>query len=382
MTSQKSSKRGRLSYLLPENHTPMKKSGSTLQIKRYDLSKNRSLRAHNAADEYMLEFFNSLHAKPQHPAIYFDRFGFLTCHLHSSNPTVVLTQKSQEKSIRSNLEANRLVEPSFTDPLAPLEKKIDLALIQVPKSLALLELFLSHLVQNSTKEVTVVLGFMTRHFTTNLLETCKQYFESVEQSKAVKKARLITLTGKKEFESSNPIDVVEFNKHVYKQYWGVFSAKHIDYATQFLLEHLDLKDSDQRILDLGSGNGVISREILKEVPTADLSLLDDSFLAYKSGQLNLVGENIHHHFDNDLSNFEDEYFDLIVSNPPFHFEYEINIETPIQLFNESIRCLKVNGRLQIVANKHLNYMTHLKPIFKTVEVVNENEKYIIYKCVK
>ena len=162
----------------------------------------------------------------------------------------------------------------------------------------------------------------------------------------------------------------------------MFSAKHIDYATQFLLEHLDLKDSDQRILDLGSGNGVISREILKEVPTADLSLLDDSFLAYKSGQLNLVGENIHHHFDHDLSNFEDEYFDLIVSNPPFHFEYEINIETPIQLFNESIRCLKVNGRLQIVANKHLNYMTHLKPIFKTVEVVNENEKYIIYKCVK
>lgn len=382
MTSQKSSKRGRLSYLFPENHTPMKKSGSTLQIKRYDLSKNRSLRAHNAADEYILGFFNSLPAKPQHPAIYFDRFGFLTCHLHSNNPTVVLTQKSQEKSIRSNLEANRLTEPNFTNPLSPFEENIDFAFIQVPKSLALLELFLSHIVRNSSNEITVVLGFMTRHFTKNLLEVCNEYFESVEQSRAVKKARLIILSGKKKPKETTYLDLVEFNNQVYKQYWGVFSGKHIDYATQFFLEHLDLKQDDRLILDLGSGNGVIGKEILMTVPKAELHLLDDSYLAYESAQLNVDGENIRHHYHNDLSLFEDNYFDLIVSNPPFHFEYEINIETPIQLFKECYRCLKVAGSLQIVANKHLNYMTHLKPIFKTVEVIHENEKFIIYKCIK
>ncbi|MBL4708340.1 MAG: methyltransferase, partial [Flavobacteriales bacterium] len=47
----------------------------------------------------------------------------------------------------------------------------------------------------------------------------------------------------------------------YKQYWGVFSAKHIDYATQYFLEHIKLNPTDNSILDLASGNGVIGNEI-------------------------------------------------------------------------------------------------------------------------
>ncbi len=353
-----------------------------MQIKRFDSSKNRSLRAHNAADEYLLEKYNSLEVKPDHLGIYFDRFGFLTAHVHADQPICVLTQKSQEKAILANCAANALSEPQFSNPLSSLAKPVDFALIQIPKSLALIELFLNHISQNSSKQVTVVLGFMTRHFTPNLLEICSKYFESVEQSRAVKKARLITLTGKKEHSTTDLLDQVEYNGSIFKQYYGVFSAKHIDYATQFFLEHLDLRSSDERILDIGSGNGIISKVIHTRMPGAELHLLEDSFLAHESGRINLAGPNIHHHYDNNLDGFEDESFDLIVTNPPFHFEYEINIETPIQLFKECVRCLKPGGRLQIVANKHLNYLTHLKPIFRTAEVLNENEKFIVYQCTK
>ena len=52
--------------------------------------------------------------------------------------------------------------------------------------------------------------------------------------------------------------------HTYQQYFGVFSAKHIDYATQFLLEHLKVLPDEHSILDLASGNGVISTEIRKD----------------------------------------------------------------------------------------------------------------------
>jgi 16S rRNA G1207 methylase RsmC len=351
-------------------------------IKRYDSSIDRSLKPFSAADEYLLQDFLKLTTKPRRLAIYHDRFGFLTCHLHLFNPTIILTNKSQQRAIDLNLKANNLLSPRFSNPLSPFDEKIEFALIKAPKSLALYELFLEQIAQNSTKEVTVVIAFMTRHFSPKLIEIAQKYFEGVEQSRAVKKARLVTLTKKKQVVKLDIIDVLNYKDQAYKQYWGVFSAKHIDYATQYFLEYLELNPIDSHILDLGSGNGVIGKEIMQRLPNAEIHLMDDSYLAVESAKLNIQGEHIHHHFNNDLSNFEDGTFDLIVTNPPFHFEYEINIKIPIQLFKECFRCLKVDGNLQIVANKHLNYITHLKSIFSTAEVLAQNDKFIIYKCVK
>jgi len=357
-------------------------SKQTFVIKRYDHSADRSLRSHSAADEYLLSNFNSGDDKPKRIAIYNDRFGFLSCHLSAYSPTVILANKSQEKAIYLNLSANKLPLPQFANPIEGIEEKIEFAIMKAPKSLALFQVYLEQIAHNSSDEVTVVIAFMTRHFTPKLLEISGKYFESVEQSKAVKKSRLLILSKKKQVERSEIIDDLEYKSNSYKQYWGVFSAKHIDYATQYFVEHLEIKSSDKQILDLASGNGVIGKEIQQKNPKAEIHLLDDSFLAVESAKLNIDGDNIHHHYNNDLSEFEAGSFDVIVSNPPFHFEYEVNIQIAIQLFKECHKCLKINGNLQVVASKHLNYKTHLTPLFSTVEVVAENDKFIIYKCIK
>lgn len=353
-----------------------------LNIKRYDLTADRSLRAHSAADEYLLNKVNGLNDDPNGLAIYNDRFGFLCCHLRSYNPTIILTKKSQEKSILLNVKANKLPIPRFVNPLSSFEDKLDFAIIKAPKSLLLFQAFLEQIAHNSTEGVTVVVAFMTRHFTKRLLEISGKYFEVVEQSKAIKKSRLLTLTQKKKVDKLDILDVLIYKDHSYKQYWGVFSSKHIDYATQYFLEHLEVDPSDKFVLDLASGNGVIAKEISTKIPEAEIHLIDDSYLAIESSKLNLQGENIHHHYSNDLADFKDEMFDLIATNPPFHFEYEVNIQITIQLFKECFRCLRVGGNLQVVASKHLNYETHLKPIFSSVKVVAENEKFIIYKCLR
>ena len=62
--------------------------------------------------------------------------------------------------------------------------------------------------------------------------------------------------------------------------------------------------------------------------------------------------------------FKDDYFDLVISNPPFHFEHETNIEVAIRLFHDVKRCLKSEGRFELVASQHLNFKTHLIKIFK------------------
>ncbi|MCK5907688.1 MAG: methyltransferase, partial [Flavobacteriales bacterium] len=63
-------------------------------------------------------------------------------------------------------------------------------------------------------------------------------------------------------------------------------------------------------------------------------------------------------------------------------EYENNIEVSIRLFKGVHSVLKPNGRFQLVANILLNYMTHLDKIFKQVEELGRNDKYVVYECVK
>ena len=351
-------------------------------IKRHDLSKDKSLKPWSAADEYLLQSFNSSGHKPNHLAIYNDRFGFLGCHLHSFTPTLIVTQKSQEKAIVCNCNANNLPLPNFSNPLSTLDSKIDFALIKIPKSLGLFQLFLEHISQNSADDVTVICAFMTRHFTPNLVQIAQEYFEFAEQSRTVKKARILILTKKKKTKSREVITSLNYKSQEYKQYLGVFSGDHIDYATQFFLEHLELKKTDRCVLDLASGNGIIGIDISKQLPDAEIHFMDDSFLAVSSAELNIQGKNIHHHYNNELSIFDDDTFDLIVSNPPFHFEYEVNIQVTLELFKESYRCLKKGGNLQIVANKHLNYKTHLKPLFTNVQLIAEDKKFVVYKCIK
>ncbi|MDA3838295.1 MAG: methyltransferase [Candidatus Delongbacteria bacterium] len=351
-------------------------------FKRYDLADDKTLKAWSAADEYILETFDGLESKPDHLAIYNDRFGFLACYLHSVIPTMIITNKSQEKTIDRNLKANDLPMPHFANPLSVLDNKIDIAFVKIPKSLGLFQLFLEHITQNSTDDITVFCGFMTRYFTPNLLQIAQEYFEVVEQSRAQKKARLLILKKKKETVKKDMITSLTYKEQEYRQYQGVFSAEHIDYATQFFLDHLEVKETDQCILDLASGNGVIGNEIFKKFPEAEIHLMDDSFLAVSSAELNIQGEHIHHHFNNDLSIFEDDTFDLIVTNPPFHFEYEINIQITLGLFRGCYKCLKVGGSLQVVANKHLYYKVHLERLFTTVQVLAVAKKFVVYKCAK
>ncbi|NQY10791.1 MAG: class I SAM-dependent methyltransferase [Flavobacteriales bacterium] len=352
------------------------------KIERHDFSEDKSLTSKSAADEYLLQSFNERAIKPKHLGIYNDRFGFLGCHLNSFEPTLILANKSQEKAININSEANKLPSATFSDPLSTLKNKMDIVLIKIPKSLGLFQLLLEHISKNSLVKVTVTCAFMTRHFSPKMLHIAEEYFEVVEQSRAVKKARVLILSKKKKVIKKDLITSLDYNKQAYKQYLGVFSADHIDYATQFFLEHIDLKKTDEKILDLGSGNGIIANEIHKKFPKAEMHLIDDSFLAVASAELNIKGKNIHHHCNNELAIFEDESFDLIVTNPPFHFEYEINIQIPLQLFRDSYRCLKKGGNLQMVASKHLNYKTHLQRFFSSVEIIAEDKKFIIYKCIK
>ncbi len=354
-----------------------------LKIVRYPQSNNRSLKAWNATDEHILKYIDEHSLNIANAVIYNDRFGFLSLFLHEFLPKIIIDYKSQEKSIYSNFSLNKLdiSNSKFHTPLDKLSLPVELSLIKIPKSMDLFRLYIQQLSAAMDKNSKVICGFMTKYFTPQMLKIANEYFEEVKQSLAWKKSRLLILSKLKHGKKSTIVNEIKLNANTHiKQYYGVFSGKNIDYATQFLIEHINIRETDNRVLDLASGNGVLSFYINGTKSETEIHLVDDSFLAVESSKLNLNGENIHFHNTDNLKEFEENYFDFIVSNPPFHFEYETNIEIATSLFIDAKRCLKTEGHFQLVANKHLNYKTHLDKIFRSVEITAQNEKYIIYEC--
>lgn len=352
------------------------------QISRPTSEKNQSLKAWSAADEHLLQHLEGNSLENKALVILNDRFGFLTCMTHSCRPTNIQTNKSVEKATQENLVQNKLevADVSFCTPLTLSEKKLDIGLLKIPKSLDLFRLFLYTLSSNWKEDAVLFCGFMTRHFTPQILKIAEEFFEEVEQSRAWKKSRVLTLKTPKAFEKKELIHQIHFEEQVFQQYAGVFSAKHIDYASQFLIENLPMDAKAQRVLDLASGNGVLAAAVRQYNPSCALHLVDDSYLAVESSKLNLRAPNTFFHCDNTLSSFEDAYFDFVISNPPFHFEHEINIQPSLDLFKEVHRCLSPEGSFVLVANKHLNYKTHLSLLFSQISIVNENNKFVIYEC--
>ncbi len=352
-------------------------------IRRYPKSENRSLRPWSAADEHVLKYLKKLDIEADTLALYNDRFGLLSCVLNKFDPTTVLDYKSQEKACRMNLDTNKLKTSAdrMVTSLTPIPHVVQTAVIKIPKSLDLFRLQLHQLHPHIRAKSTVICSFMTRNFSSNMLAIAEEFYADVQQTQAWKKSRLLILKKKTAVKKAPILNSLKWKEDILlQQYFGVFSAENIDYASQFLMDHIKLEDTDKRILDLGSGNGILAVAMRAQKKDCDIHLLDDSFLAVESSRLNLTDKKTHFHFNDSLDEFADNSFDLIVSNPPFHFEYENNIEVALSLFKQAERCLKNGGRLQVVANQHLNYKTHLRKLFKKVIDIAQNEKYVIYEC--
>ncbi|MBL4625651.1 MAG: methyltransferase [Flavobacteriales bacterium] len=360
------------------------KTTTLLNIRRYPKSENRSLRAFSAADELILEHITNESIDLRAPVLLNDRFGYLACTFDKYSPISIVNYKSQEKALRQNMIANDLtiIEQNIISPFDRIDHAIETAIVKIPKSLDLFKLQLDKLVDSLADNGVVICGFMTRHFSRQIIEIASEYFEEVEQTQAKKKARLVILTKKKTTKKDTLINKVKVGKTTFKQYYGVFSASNIDYASQFFIEQLKVDSSIECVLDLASGNGVIAHAIRQQNPLTEIHLVDDSFVAVESSKLNINDDNTHHHFSDGLENFSPELFDLIVSNPPYHFEHETNIEVALDLFKQVSKRLKVGGHFQLVSAISLNFKTHLSKLFLKVNVVAENDKFVIYDCVK
>ncbi len=347
------------------------------------------------ADELLLNWAEAQSPKLEKESItlYHDRQGILCTCVRAHKKHFVSNNFLHQKRMSANLDQNGIAEaPNIDDVLAPRQNGTEINLLHVPKSIELFELYLRHVAQTATAKTKIACAFQTRYFTPRILEVAAKYATSATQSRAYKKARLLMLEGfHKAAPPEPPVVETNFEGAAYQQYPGVFSANHIDYATQFLLNEWATNDAlaelpaPNQILDPGCGNGIIGDYLLGRYPNAHLTAYDVSRVATASTKMNLAAHGYAERAKVLLAGAlteitTPEHFDLIVTNPPFHDEFQTDISVSTDLFLAASDRLNAGGHLVVVANRHLNYATHLRRYFDEVLVVAENEKFVIYRC--
>ena len=87
-----------------------------------------------------------------------------------------------------------------------------------------------------------------------------------------------------------------------------------------------------RIVDVGTGSGSIALALAKELPQAEIHATDISLAALEIAHTNAARHQlqscVHFHHGDLLAGFQDDSFDLVVSNPPYVGESE---EDQVQL---------------------------------------------------
>jgi 16S rRNA (guanine1207-N2)-methyltransferase len=159
---------------------------------------------------------------------------------------------------------------------------------------------------------------------------------------------------------------------------GIFSWQRLDDGTAFLMENLNGAGIGEDVLDVGCGNGVLGVALARQVRR--VTMVDDNLLAVRcargsveaNGLVNAAAEPGDVYADVGHSKF-----DLIVSNPPFHKEFDVNTNVAHRIMRDARTRLRPGGRLIIVANAFLKYEDVMAQHLTKSRVIARNNRFIV-----
>ncbi|TQI82364.1 16S rRNA (guanine1207-N2)-methyltransferase [Serratia fonticola] len=364
-----------------------------LELERYpQQEESTQLQAWEAADEYLLQQLENVEIGERPVLIFNDNFGTLACALHGVKPYSISDSYMSQLATCHNLKLNGLDVEYVTlqDSLADLPANPAVVLMRIPKALALLEQQLRALRNVVAADTLIVAGAKARDVHTSTMQVFERVLGPTRTSLAWKKARLIYCQVADIAPPSAPettnwlLDGTDWLIH---NHANVFSRGSLDIGARLFLEHLP-HDLNGHIVDLGCGNGIIGMRALAQNPQAQVTFVDESYMAVASSELN-VSHNLPQDLDrcqfevnNSLAGIERESVQAVLCNPPFHQQHAITDHTAWQMFCDAKRCLQVGGELRIVGNRHLDYYQKLKRLFGNCTTVASNQKFVILKAVK
>ncbi|GGY12868.1 methyltransferase [Streptomyces minutiscleroticus] len=369
-----------------------------LALARFPEDPRDRLRAWDAADEYLLRHLaESGQPRGGHVVVVGDRWGALVTALAEHRPTQITESYLTQEATRANLARNGL-DPASVRLLTTRDtppERVDVLLVRVPKSLALLEDQLLRLAP-AVHEGTLVVGTgMVKEIHTSTLRLFERILGPTKTSLAQKKARLILCTPDPALAGSGvnpwphryalPDGVGPVSGRTVVNHAGVFCAERLDIGTRFFLGHLPRTRGAERVVDLGCGNGVVGTAVALANPDAEVLFVDESFQAVASAEATYrenAGGRAEFRVGDALSGVPADSVDLVLNNPPFHSHQATTDATAWRMFTGARRALRPGGALWVVGNRHLGYHVKLRRIFGNSRLVAGDAKFVILQAVK
>lgn len=161
---------------------------------------------------------------------------------------------------------------------------------------------------------------------------------------------------------------------------GVFGHGKVDEGTLLMLESIEssLPKKPLKVLDMGCGDGIISAWLATRGHL--VTAVDVSAFAIEACQRTLSKNGLEGRvlFSDVFSELENEQFDWIISNPPFHKERDISYGPSQRLISQAPEHLNPGGSLVIVANGFLPYPEHLQRAFQDFHILADNRRFKVY----
>ncbi|MFG3137440.1 methyltransferase [Streptomyces sp. NPDC048211] len=378
-------------------------SGAGYDLARFPENPRDPFQAWDAADEYLLRHLEGIDgAGPVDISgrlvIVGDRWGALSTVLAAHRPVQITDSYLAQRATAANLERNgahtdavRLLSARETPP-----DRIDVLLVRVPKSLALLEDQL-HRLAPAVHAGTVVIGTgMVKEIHTSTLKLFERIIGPTRTSLAAKKARLIHCAPDPTLVRTPspwphryelPDDVGTVAGRTVVNHAGIFCAERLDIGTRFFLKHLPVRTGPDRVVDLGCGNGVVGLAAALANPNAELTFIDESYQALASAEATFrantaADAGARFVVADGLTGAEPAGADLVLCNPPFHSHQATTDATARNMFHGARTALRQGGELWVVGNRHLGYHTQLRRIFGNCTTVAGDPKFVVLRAVK
>lgn len=154
-----------------------------------------------------------------------------------------------------------------------------------------------------------------------------------------------------------------------------FSPNSIDVGTLAMLSAVEFL-SDDKILDMGCGYGVVGILAAKLIGQENVTMCDISEKAVKQAKINaeLNGvPDIDIKISDGFSEITDNDFTLILSNPPYHADFSV----PKHFIEVGFKKLAVGGKMVMVTKRLDWYKNKLTSVFGGV-MVREIDGYYVF----
>ncbi|MDX6315493.1 MAG: rRNA (guanine1835-N2)-methyltransferase [Streptomyces sp.] len=374
-------------------------SAGAFELTRFPEDPRDRLRAWDAADEYLLRHLESEPAGLSGTVVVVgDRWGALATALAAHRPVQItdsyLTQQATQANLRrsgADPDAVRLLSARDAPP-----GRIDVLLVRVPKSLALLEDQLHRLAPGIHPGTVVVAAGMVKEIHTSTLKLFERILGPTRTSLAEKKARLIFCTPDPRLARTGspwplsyalPDGIGAVSGRTVTNHAGIFCAERLDIGTRFFLRHLPSRHGADRVVDLGCGNGVVGTAAALANPEAEMTFVDESYQAVASAEATFrtnagAGAKAEFLVGDGLSGVPAATADLVLNNPPFHTHQATTDATAWRMFTGARDALRPGGELWVIGNRHLGYHLKLRRLFGGCEVVASDPKFVILRAVK